>query len=269
MLVAQLDTRRIEAREAARGPAYHCPRCRRPVILKKGRIVTHHFAHKPPVDCAWGRGETDAHREAKTLFRDEFARRGHRAAVEHEVASLPDDRRADVVVWSPAGHAYALELQHTALGYASLEHRTLSYIRAGVRVIWLPFLRPGLWEGAKRLDGGEDGDFRIDRFPARPLEKWVHGFYYGRFWMYDPEGKAVWLARLTKHQVFVDHVAWYDDDGEQQHAGGYWKTSKRWRTLTLWGPFGLDRIKVEPLWRKPVEMGRHRYPGGMVATFTV
>lgn len=89
MLVAQLDTRRIEAREAARGPDYRCPECGRMVILKKGRIVTHHFAHKPPVDCAWGRGESHAHREAKTLFRDEFARRGYRTEVEHEIASCP------------------------------------------------------------------------------------------------------------------------------------------------------------------------------------
>lgn len=181
MLVAELNKTRIEAREADKGPEYRCPLCREIVILKQGRIVIHHFAHKPPVNCSWGQGETIAHREAKKLFQDEFKWRGLRAEVEHVVPSLPGDRRADVMVWSPQGIPHAIELQHTPVDYDNLERRTRSYIAAGVRPIWIPFLPMKVWEDAERLGPKDDGDFLIEEFTARPLEKWVHGFNFGEY----------------------------------------------------------------------------------------
>lgn len=264
MLVAQLEGQRIEADIAEKGPEYRCPKCRDVVVLKKGRIKTHHFAHKPPVNCNWGKGETHEHREAKKLFKEEFIRRGLRAEVEHEVQSLPDDRRADVVVWSPQERRFAFELQHTGIDYDNLERRTRSYIQAGVPVIWIPFLHPKNWDSAEPLGPGEDGDYRIERFMARPLEKWIHGFYYGEPWMYDPKAKALWKYKLGKHQIYVDHSSWHDSDGNEQSAGGYRKTSKRWRELTLWGPYRLDQVGIGVLNRQETPMGNHHYPGGTV-----
>lgn len=46
MLVASLDDVRIDAVVAQRGPEYRCPKCKGLVILKKGRKVIDHFAHK-------------------------------------------------------------------------------------------------------------------------------------------------------------------------------------------------------------------------------
>ena len=53
-------------------------------------------------------------------------------------------------------------------------------------MIWIPFFRPKLWKNAQALGPKEDGDFLIEKYPARPLEKWVHGFNFGNLWMYDP-----------------------------------------------------------------------------------
>ena len=267
MLVANLVGHRIEASEADKGPEYHCRKCKDVVVLKKGRIVIHHFAHKPPVNCSWGKGETREHLEAKELFKEEFIRRGLRAEVEHEVASLPDDRRADVVVWSPKGQRFALELQHTPIDYDNLEHRTRSYIHSGVRVIWVPFFRPKLWEEAEALGPNVDGDFLIEKFSARPLEKWVNGFSFGEFWMYDPSRKALWKAKLSKHEFYVEPSSWYDSDGNESDAGGYWKTSKKWRELKLWGPYGLDQVRIDTMKRQATNMGNHKYPGGKVGKF--
>lgn len=269
MLVALSDDGRVEAYEADKGPAYRCPNCHQIVVLKKGRIKTHHFAHKPPVNCSWGKGETHEHREAKKLFKDEFIRRGLRAEVEYDVPSLPDDRRADVVVWSPNDRRFAIELQHTSIDYNNLEHRTRGYITAGVPVLWIPFFRPKFWDEAKQLKTRVDGDFLIARFPARPLEKWVHGFYYGEPWMYDPQGKMLWRYRLEKHQIFKDYSSWYDSDGNEQTAGGYWRTSKQWRELTLWGPYSFDQVGIKVLRRKATSIGNHRYPEGKVAQLVV
>lgn len=46
------------------GP-FTCPECNSAVILKKGNIVTHHFAHVPPVNCQYGLGETQIHLRVK------------------------------------------------------------------------------------------------------------------------------------------------------------------------------------------------------------
>lgn len=76
MLVAALNDNRIEAEFAERGREYTCPKCKRPVILKRGRIKIAHFAHKPPTNCTWAKGETLAHLEAKKNFRDSYVSRG-------------------------------------------------------------------------------------------------------------------------------------------------------------------------------------------------
>ena len=269
MLVANLNGQRIEATEANKGPAYYCPECKEDVVLKKGQIVVHHFAHKPPTNCRWAKGETREHLKAKQLFKEEFIRRGLRVEVEHEVPSLPDDRRADVVIWSPKGQLFALELQHSAIDYYNLECRTRSYLSAGVRVIWVPFFRPKLWDESIALGPDDDGDFLIERFPARPLEKWVHGFNFGKFWMYDPSRDALWKAQLLKHEYYVGESSWYESGGYENYAGGYWRTSKRWRELKLWGPYSLDRVSISPMKRPEQELGNHKYPGGMVGKFVI
>lgn len=51
MLIALLNQTRITAAAAERGREYRCPNCSKPLVLKKGRVVIHHFAHKPPVLC--------------------------------------------------------------------------------------------------------------------------------------------------------------------------------------------------------------------------
>ncbi len=132
MLVANLNRERIDAFIAERGPEYRCPECEGVVILKKGRKVIDHFAHKPPTDCSWASGETRAHLEAKLLVAKALAGRGLRAEVEFVVNTLPGDRRADVIAWSPNGRQIAFELQHTPIDLNEIESRASSYARAGI-----------------------------------------------------------------------------------------------------------------------------------------
>lgn len=269
MLVAELNGQRVEASSVEKGPAFICPNCGQAVVLKKGKIVIHHFSHKPPITCTWGAAETREHREAKKLFQDEFIRRGCRADVEYVVNSLSGDRRSDVMIWSPSGKLFALELQHSPADYDELYQRTRSYVSAGIRVIWIPFLAPKYWKGAVELRHDEQGDYLIKQYPARPLDKWVHGFGYGELWMYDPARKALWKGKLKKHQMYVNETARFESDGSETTAGGYWKISRRWRELTLWGPYGFDRILISAIERLAVDKGKHSYPGGYVGRLQV
>ena len=44
---------------------FSCPECGDEVILKKGIVKVHHFAHKPPTSCEFGQGESEKHRACK------------------------------------------------------------------------------------------------------------------------------------------------------------------------------------------------------------
>lgn len=56
MLVALQGDQHITAWVAQKGPVFHCPNCKTQVILRKGALVAHNFAHKPPVTCSWASG---------------------------------------------------------------------------------------------------------------------------------------------------------------------------------------------------------------------
>ena len=263
MLVALRNGERVEARLAEKGPEYFCPDCSIQLILRKGRIRIHHFAHKPKATCAWSKGETLQHLKAKELFLSEFVRRGLAAEVEYIVPSLPNDKRADVLVWSPIGNRFSIELQHSSVDYNELEERTRSYIRARVAVIWIPFLQPKYLDRAEPIDFGQEGDFLIEKFSARPLEKWVHGLYFGEPWLYDPKFEELYMYKLRPHLLHKEYTEWYED-GCEQSAGGYNYPSSRWRDLILYGPYQLDQVRIEVLKRKKTPIGNHNYPGGQI-----
>ena len=140
MLIALLNNSRVTAAAAQRGGEFHCPSCSKPLVLKKGRVVIHHFAHKPPILCDWARGETLAHLEAKRIVHAALTARGVRAELEYSVETLPGDRRADVMAWSPGGQMIAIELQHTSISADEIAERAFAYARAGAAQMWISFL---------------------------------------------------------------------------------------------------------------------------------
>src|SRR5437588_9349631 len=128
MLVALLQGQRVDAFEVAKGPKYFCPNCRAEVVLKQGRIVIHHFAHKLPTDCSWASGETRENLLAKTVLRDAYRARGLHADYEVPVLSGMGDRRADVLLSNGKGKKVAIEIQHSPILFDAMERRTKAYI---------------------------------------------------------------------------------------------------------------------------------------------
>ncbi len=268
MLVALSNGRRVEAARVKRDELVRCPGCGSDLILRAGRIRVAHFAHRPRAPCDFARGETLAHLEAKLGLRDALAARGLRAEVEYEVAALAGDRRADVLVWSPAGQAVAIELQHTPIGVPEIERRSFAYAEAGVPVLWIPFLTERFWQGEERRAGGAAGDVFNPRYPARPWELWAQGFGRGVLWYFDPLGNRLWRGRLDQHPYRARPALWYTRRGEERRTPGGERISRRWWELTLWGPYGLDAVRIELLARTPARAGDFLYPGGRVARFT-
>lgn len=265
MLIALLKGHRIVAARAERGPEYVCPGCGSELILRKGRKVIHHFAHKPPVSCAWGNGETQAHLKAKAQLARSFSDRDIRSEVEFVVSTPTGTRRADVMAWKPNGISVAFELQHTSITLDEIEARALAYAEAGIAQIWIPFLPPSVWaRGHKR----EEVAWFVPRYAARPFERWVHGFdQKAGMWMYDPREDTLWNGRLAKHRIYLPPATWYSTQGEDRHTGGYWKQSARYQELTLTGPYSWNQLRVQTRHQNAVTIGDYRWPKGMRATF--
>jgi competence CoiA-like predicted nuclease len=263
MLIALLNNTRITAAAARRGAAYHCPSCSKPLVLKKGSVVIHHFAHKPPILCDWARGETLAHLEAKQLVHDALAARGVRAELEYSVETLPGDRRADVMAWSPTGRMIAIELQHTSISAEEIAERAFAYSRAGAAQIWISFLPPSVWKEA--LDKG-DGTWLVRRCAPRQFELWIDGLTAkaGR-WMYDPQSKQFWQVKMLPHEVYEEETIWYAPGGIEHYRAARKRVSKKFRDLILRGPFKMEELRIALRKRRQSAAAGMRWPQANLA----
>ena len=248
---------------ANKGPSYRCPNCGADVILKQGRIVIHHFAHKPPTDCTWASGETREHLLAKTQIRDAFRARGYQADYEVEVLSVAGDRRADVLVTNARGVRVAIEIQHTPILYDAIERRTEAYMSAGVPVIWVAILSGKMKEEAETVSDG----LRIEQYVIRPWEKWVHAYYFKNLWYIDPDDQSLWLGVFADYHIDVPISSWYNEYAEEQSSGGYSRISKKWKILDLHGPKHLSKIRISVDSRKAWQSKTFNLPGGRFANF--
>lgn len=264
MLIALQNGVRVEATFADRDGIFACPNCSAAATLKRGAIKIAHFAHKPPVTCAWGARETELHLRAKTLLRDSFVRRGFASDVELPVLSSGGDRRADVAVWTPGvANLLAIEVQHQPISYGAIERRTLAYQAANVPVIWLGVLASDKIGKAEAVPGG----IKLAKYTVKPWEKWAHALSMGELWFIEPEAGRMWKGKFQAHMIHVESSSWYEN-GEEQSAGGYSRYSKRWRDLILEGPIEMDNINLELFSRKNWTSKEFTVPAGRFGRFT-
>ena len=129
----QSDSAKVLARASEKSEApFLCPRCRRELVLRKGRIKVHHFAHKPPVTCALGKGETEQHLKAKLEIFD--ALRTEPNVSELELEKDLGMSVADVYA-RISGVPVAVEIQRSELSVNDIVARTKNYHRLGIAVL--------------------------------------------------------------------------------------------------------------------------------------
>ena len=219
--------------ENSHGP-FACPRCHRELSLRKGRIKVHHFAHKPPVTCSHGKGETEAHRQAKFEIYGALRREPNVSVVELEKDFGMSV--ADVYACIDGAHV-AVEIQRSNLSVNEIIRRTENYHRYGVAVLWAGLHRPAL----------------LDRkFSPQAWEKWCHAAYYGRVYYWD-SGQVFRVYHFGEYKLHVSSSTWYEG-GSEMSAGGYERRSKRWRTPVPGVPCVLSgsfRSKFRDSWSGP------------------
>ncbi|MFN0190766.1 MAG: competence protein CoiA [Aestuariivirga sp.] len=255
MLAALCNDVRIYAHAAQKGAIYLCPGCKAELVLRKGAIKIHHFAHKPPVECQFGAGESREHLEAKLAIYQAFVGRSLRAEMEWPLEALTGDRRADVFVWDMSGAKIAFELQHTDISQDLLERRTSAYLHAGIAVLWLPFLKPRYREFAQKVAEAEEGDWVIPDYKPRPFEFWLSAFGFGTVWYWAQRSNRLMRGKIEPVKEKVENPFW---GGPEEHRVGY--------RLRLWGPYDPAALSIRIGRRNPWENGRYTLPGGPTAS---
>lgn len=208
----QADQAKVLARDAKKPEApFICPRCRAEVVLRKGRIKTHHFAHKPPVTCAMGAGETAQHLAAKQEIFDALLGEPRVTGVELEKDFGVSVADVFAVI---SGTKVAVEIQRSTLSVAEIIARTVNYHRLGISVLWI---------------GLPNQDLSSSRYSPRAWEKWAHAAYFGRIYVWV-QGQTLEAYHLDKYKIYVEESSWHGPGGSEESAGGYERVSRRWRT---------------------------------------
>lgn len=180
---------RVHAWEANRVEQCVCPECDVGVVLKQGRIVVPHFAHRPNSGCVYGKGESERHHEMKWQIGSLFS--GQHVA--YEVRFTPE-HRADVVVGG-----WVVECQSSPLAVTEWEARTRFYNRQGKAMLWV-------WDEGRFQAVGID-EYRI------PVEiRECHRMNYGTVYAlgFDGELCAAHFSRVVRTSYYEYEGVDYD-----------------------------------------------------------
>jgi len=203
--------------------AFLCPECAKDVILKKCRMKVDHFAHRSPVTCQYGSGETQRHRECKTAIYDALAKCENVTKLELE--RHLKEVRPDVSCYV-GDVPVAIEVQISELSYEAILRRTAHYARKKIYVLWVAQWNP-------ELDNAE-------RYSPKVWEKWCHAAYFGRVY-YWTAGSLVVPYHFDPCLLDVPLSEWHNENGDEMSAGGFTRFSKRFRTPARGRPLDIAR----------------------------
>lgn len=105
---------------------YYCPVCGEKLIIKKGEIKSHHFAHQTTGQCHdhWHYDMSDWHINWQSKFPAE--------SQEVVLTKGEEKHRADVLIKNTV-----IEFQHSSLSAEEFEERNMFYKSLGYKVVWL------------------------------------------------------------------------------------------------------------------------------------
>jgi competence protein CoiA len=202
--------------ELSDGPFY-CPACRKQLILKQGRKVVAHFAHRPDSDCEYtNEGESEEHRLAKREIRQALLRAP--GVTDVRLERYLQEVRPDVS-FVVNGELVAIEIQLSLLSPAKIEWRTTEYARKNIAVLWMPSFSMELFDS---------------RYAPKDWERYLHAMYYGEVYCWS-EGLLVQPVKFEEYLLEPD-----------------WWSGKRYRSKRFVSPALLPQrsiLDLVPRWR--------------------
>lgn len=205
------DGQKVFAANSEKSDApFQCLGCDHELVLKKGRIKVHHFAHKPPYRCSRGEGESDVHRRCKEAIYNSLKNLNHVSKLDVEV----DFGSVIADVFCLINNVpVAIEVQKSNLSVGEITRRTSEYKQIGIYVIWIALY-------SDKLEN--------EKYSPKAWEKWCHATYFGRVYYWLDELTIV-PVHFSDYQEYVEERQWYNESGDEQYAGGYYKTSRRYK----------------------------------------
>lgn len=236
MLTAKLGNNRVFASQVDdRKALYICPVCKEAVVLKKGKIKIHHFAHKRDSECDW-ENETQAHMKAKLDFFNYFKNLG----CESDIEVVFPNSRADVYAESN-NQKMIIEIQHSNLSKSDIADRTANYYREipDVAVNWISVINIDsmlLKKGYTTSEG-----YFFPKYSPRQFERWLSDIYPSSLWFYDPMKQLLYHGEFTTVDLEIP---------ETDFGGGYSRKSKKWVNLNLMGGYALNTLELKIEFKK-------------------
>lgn len=136
MLIALSENQMIvRADEACLSEHYRCPGCKKKVILKKGQVNVHHFAHIKKEGCAsFSEGETEEHLKGKLDLYNWLKHLQIPVQLEPYLNDL--QQRPDLLAIINEVPT-AIEFQCSPIPIETVKKRTEGYLSSGYRVLWI------------------------------------------------------------------------------------------------------------------------------------
>ena len=199
--------------EKPQGP-FFCPACNTEVILKKGKIRAHHFAHKPPVDCIYGVGESQIHLKVKRQVYEALAT--HPDCSKCELERQLNGVRPDISLYI-RGTRVAIEVQKSTIDTDEIYRRTQRYTDLDIYLLWI------LPDNSPSTSFRPREGTHVHRI--REWEKYLHAMYWGCLYYWQSEA-IVLPCHFDSFSAWVEESQWYSEDGEEMYAGGYYRKTK-------------------------------------------
>jgi competence protein CoiA len=241
--------REVVAREMSKdnGPFY-CPACRGEVMVKKGTIKIHHFAHVPPAKCLYGTGESEEYRTAKLAIYDALCS-------VPEVSKLMVDRyletqQLDVSCCIRERQYLTIEIQFGQEPPEEIARRLSLYAAKKIHVLWL-FPHPNeLVAGA--------------RYTTNLLERYLHALYFGTIY-YWRGGDGVQPVHFHPDIPGSLCREWFDENDESWHAENIERLSKFSRIPEYHEIVRITDLK--PFTRQAGQFGQYALPAARLWGF--
>lgn len=121
---------KIHIEETQSNQTYYCPYCGTPLIVKKGDIRRHHFAHSNRHQCtdSWEQN----HSYDMSIWHNEWQSQFPKINQEVKLALGDIKHRADVLI-----DRTVVEFQHSMMSIKAFDDRNSFYFNLGYKVVWL------------------------------------------------------------------------------------------------------------------------------------
>lgn len=208
---------------------FFCKCCNSEVTLKKGHIRVHHFAHKPPCSCPYGKGESEIHSRAKKNIYESIKKENNCSICELEFPL--NQNRPDIYI-EIYNCKIAIELQKTRLTVEEVIRRTKLYALDNIHVLWI----------LPQMDITTPHPTE-DAYKVTEFHKLLHLMYFGRLYVWTGKEALIDVYHFESASTYVETTEWYDEYGDLQGGGGYYRQLKSYKKLVKYPKNPLHLIR--------------------------